>query len=162
VELRARAAWIEAKRGQMNKAIDAMRAVVEENTGYFWAWQQLADWLWRSDQQEEAVEAATQMARIAPLNPIPFGYRGQLKLRRRDPKGARADFEHAFQLDPTYAFAGLNLFDLQLNASEFGAAAHTLDALRKHVGGEAVTVREARLRAKQLKAQPALALDALP
>ncbi len=153
LELRARAAWIEAQRGRLSNAITLMRRVLEENPGHFWGWKELADWLWQKGEHEDAVHAATQMARLAPLNPVPFGYRADLKLRRKDIPGAREDFQRAFQLDPAYAYAGFNLFQLQLEDQDFAGAEQTLQVLQQQVGDDMVTACEVRLLVKRLQAR---------
>jgi tetratricopeptide (TPR) repeat protein len=149
LDLQARAAWIESRRGRLPAAIQRMRQVVQENPGYYWGWQELADWLWRSERFDEAVEAATQMARLAPLNPIPLGYRADLKLRRGDKAGAEADYARAFQLDPTYVYAGRHLFDLQLEKSEWAEAERTVQVLQQHAPGDEVAACQVRLYSKR-------------
>src|SRR6266508_3825126 len=44
LELRGRAAWIEAQRGDRTKAITAMKQIVAEEPGFVLGWRQLTAW----------------------------------------------------------------------------------------------------------------------
>ncbi len=130
-KLRFRAAWIEAQRGNLPKAIAQARAALEEHPDYYAGWQMLSDWCLHSQQADEAVQAAEKMADLAPLQPVPLGYLGDLKLRLGDRAGANAAFQRAFTLDPDYQYAGFQLFHLQLSGDELVAAEETLKVLQR-------------------------------
>jgi tetratricopeptide (TPR) repeat protein len=131
VKLRLRAAWIEAQRGNLPKAIARARAALDEHPNYYGGWQLLSDWCLQMQQADEAVQAAENMARLAPLEAVPLGYLGDLKLRLHDRKGAKAAFERAFTLDPDYQYAGFRLFHMQLLDRELAGAAATLQVLQR-------------------------------
>jgi len=57
-ELRARAAWIEAQRGNTAEAIARMRAALAENPGLYWGWRDLANWLCQEGKFKEPLEVA--------------------------------------------------------------------------------------------------------
>jgi len=126
-----RAAWLEAERGNLNKAMAAAKAMLAEHPDHYGGWQLLSDWHLHSGHLEEAAEAAEKMAALAPLEAVPLGYLGDLKLRLNDRKAAEAAFERAFTLDPAYTFAGFRLFTLQVEAADTDKAARTLEVLRR-------------------------------
>ncbi len=126
-----RAAWIEAQRGNVGRAIDRAQSALKEHPDYYAGWQLLADWHVHTQNLDQAVVAAQKMSDLAPLQPVPLGYLGDLKSRLRDTKGARAAFERAFALDPDYEYAGYKLFHLQLGAREFDLAEQTLKILQR-------------------------------
>ncbi len=129
--LRIRAAWIEAQRGNLPQAIARARAALDEHPDYYWGWQLLSEWHLQSQQADEAIQAAENMARLAPLEPVPLGYLGDLELRLQDRKGAKAAFERAFALDPDYQYAGFRLFHIQLEERGRSGAEETLKVLRR-------------------------------
>ena len=131
VKLRLRAAWIEAQRGNLPQAIARARAALDEHPDYYGGWQLLSDWYLQMQQADEAVQAAETMARLAPLEPVPLGYLGDLKLQLGDRPGAKAAFERAFTLDPDYHYAGFRLFHMQLSDRELDRAAATLQVLQR-------------------------------
>jgi cellulose synthase operon protein C len=145
VELSARAAWVHAQRGDLTGAIAAMKQVVADNPRHYWGWQQLADWHWRREEFDEAVNATTQMARLTPMNAVPLGYRAELKLRRKDRAGAKQDFARAVKLDPAYRFAVFSLIDLLLEDKELEDAAALIQQVRPHVDGDDIDAAEVRL-----------------
>ncbi|HEY9668234.1 MAG TPA: tetratricopeptide repeat protein, partial [Coleofasciculaceae cyanobacterium] len=147
--LRARTAWIEGKRGNVQLAIKQLRAVVAQEPDYYDCWQQLADWYCQIESDAEYLEAAERMVQLAPSDAIAWGYRGEAKLRMGDRTAAKADFRHAIELKPDYGFAGLSLFDEQLEDNELNEAAQTLALMRTHAGSEFVKAREVQLAAKQ-------------
>jgi tetratricopeptide (TPR) repeat protein len=159
-ELRGRAAWIEDQSGHHRTAIEQMRAVLAENPGYQWGWQQLADWCYRAKDFDGAVDAATQIARLQPFSALPLGYRAELKFHRKDRTGAKDDLARAVKVDPTYFFAASSLFGLQLEDQQLEEALATLEIIRKHHGPDAALAREVQLLATFLqhedKGTPAL------
>jgi tetratricopeptide (TPR) repeat protein len=150
-ELRGRAAWIEDRSGHHRTAVEQMRAVLADNPGYQWGWQQLADWCYRAKDFDGAVDAATQIARLQPFNAMPLGYRAELKFHRKDRAGAKEDLARAVRLEPSYFFAASTLFGLQLEDNDFDGAASTLEVIRKHHGPDETLAREVRLLAKFLQ-----------
>ncbi|HXI69481.1 MAG TPA: tetratricopeptide repeat protein [Verrucomicrobiae bacterium] len=146
--LRACRASLESQRGNLVSAIERMREVLKEDPGYAGGWQNLADWLWRQNQPEEALAAITNVGKLDPLNPIPLGYRASMKLQKGDRVGAKADLSHALKLDPGYSFASLELFNIQLAEPDLNGAWKTLELIRRYVGGEKAKACEIQLRTK--------------
>ena len=58
-----RAAWIEAQRGNLPQAIARARAALAEHPDFYSGWQLLSDWYLRTEQADDAVQAAETMAR---------------------------------------------------------------------------------------------------
>lgn len=158
-ELLARAAWIEAQRGDYAAAIAQMEQVVADEPGFYGAWTRLADWRQQLGDHEGYLKAAQAMAALDPHNEVNLGYLGEALLQTGDKSAARAAFSKAFELNPRYEFGGNYLFDLQLEAGDLTAAAATLAQLRAHSSSPWVMGRQARLAA-QLP-DPAAATEAL-
>jgi tetratricopeptide (TPR) repeat protein len=131
IQLLIRAAWIESQRGNLGKAIERAKAALADHPEYFIGWQWLADWYVRNQDLENATRAAEKMAGLAPLEAVPLGYLGDLKLRLGDRKGAQRAFERAFLLDPDYTYAGFQLFSLALTKPDTDAADKTLKTLAR-------------------------------
>lgn len=149
VDLRSAAASIEAERGNVPEAIKQMQPLLDEEPSYFPGWIRLADWCSVAGEYGEAITAAQEMVRIAPQDAMSFGYLGATKLLNSDRDGAKEAFRYAMTLAPTYAYAGLMLFDLHVGDDDLSAADETLQSLREHVGGDDTVVRELRLAAKR-------------
>jgi tetratricopeptide (TPR) repeat protein len=130
-KLGIRAAWVESQRGNLGKAIERAQAALAEHPEYFGGWQLLADWYVRAQDLEKATHAAEKMVSLAPLETVPLGYLGDLKLRLGDRKGAQAAFERAFTLDPDYTYAGFQLFAILLRDREADAAEKILNILTR-------------------------------
>jgi cellulose synthase operon protein C len=152
-DLRARAAWFRAQRGDFALAIQQLKAVLAEHPGIAWAWRELAEWHFRREEWSAAAEAAEQLVRFQPFDPIPLGYAGELKRRAQDFAAARELFQRAFDLDPGYTFAGFALFELQLKQNEVDAARETLRRLRPQAAGPAVLHAELQV-AEHLNDEP--------
>jgi tetratricopeptide (TPR) repeat protein len=130
--LQLRAAWIESQRGNLHQAIARATTALKEYPDYYAGWQMLSDWYVRLDHADEAVQAAEKMAALAPLEAVPLGYLGDLKLRLKDRAGAQTAFARAFTLDPDYQYAGYQLFQLQLEDRKLEPAEQTLKVLQRH------------------------------
>ncbi|MCE9532136.1 MAG: tetratricopeptide repeat protein, partial [Planctomycetes bacterium] len=146
--LRGRSAWVQALRGDRETAIARMREILVADPDYYWGWQQIANWFDAEEAHSDYLEAAENLVRLAPSDPAAYGYRGEAKLFGGDRRGAKADFQRAFELDPNYAFAGLHLMDELLADEELEAANNTLARLQEHIGGPYVRLRAVRLAIK--------------
>ncbi len=143
--LKGRSAWVLSQEGERDAAIKRMQEVLTEDPDYYWGWQQLAGWLDEAARYNDYLEAAENLVRIGKGEPPAYGFRAEAKLRLGDNRGAKADFQMAYELDPRYAFAGLHLIDEQLADNEIDAATRTLVRLEEHVGGPYVKLRAVRL-----------------
>ena len=61
-----------------------------------------------------AAKAIDALEQKQPKNPIPYNFRGGLLLATKDVPGARAAFQKALDLDPTYVPAAINLARLDV------------------------------------------------
>jgi len=146
--LRGRAAWIHGLRGDRDTAIARMRDILNADPDYYWGWQQIANWFDSAEAHADYLEAAENLVRLAPADPAAYGYRGEAKLFAGDRRGAKSDFQRAYELDPNYAFAGLHLMDELLADDEIDTATRTLARLQEHIGGPYVRLRAIRLAVK--------------
>ncbi|MDB5307407.1 MAG: tetratricopeptide repeat protein, partial [Gemmataceae bacterium] len=155
-ELRGRAAWVEARRGDRAKAISLMKAVVAENPEFVLGWRQLAAWYDAAGRYRECLEAAEHFVQLEPQNPIAYVYRGEAKRSVGDRRGAQTDFGKAFELDPAFEAAGMNLITEQLVTDDVAGAARTLGALREHADGPLVSLRAIQVACRQGEPDQAL------
>lgn len=147
--LRGRAAWVAAQRGNVGEAIRQMEALLAEDPDYYWGWANLADWTRTAGTSEQYLRAGNEMVRLAPGNAMAYGYRGEARSRLQDQAGARADFQKAFELDGSYMYAGLSLFDRQLADQDLDAARATLQRLEEQAPDDVYVLANAvRLQAK--------------
>lgn len=157
-KLRSRAAWVEATRGNLEEAVRLTRLCVADEPNDFEAWMRLAEWYRETGDGAGYLEAAEALVRIHPQNELSHGYLGEALLNQgKRPQGKQA-LQRAFALAPTYDYAGLALFDLQLEDHELDAAAVTARQLRHHVNGFLVTAREIQLAAARNDRDAALKL----
>jgi len=157
LELRGRAAWIENRRGDRTKAISMMRQLVAENPTFVLGWRQLAAWYDTANRPRECLEACEQYVKLEPTNPVAYIYRGEARRSTADRRGALADFSRAFELDPSFEAAGLNLITEQLATGDVSGAARTLTAVSEHADGPLVKLRAVQVLCRQGEFEPALA-----
>lgn len=143
--LRGRSAWIEARRGHISEAIAQMKAVLEQAPDYWWGWDQLAGWCRTAQDHEGYKSAGEALVRLAPRDPVSYGYLGEAKLRLGDREGARDAYRRSIAVAPSYTFGGLQLFHLQLDDNQMDEAAATLDTVRAHGNGDDIRAAVVRL-----------------
>ncbi len=146
--LRGRGAWIEAIRGRTRAAIARMRTIVAEAPDYYWGWNMLADWCCADRDFAGAEEAAGKMARLAPRSAIPLGYLADIQLKNGQEDAAYETLRRAFDIDPTYAFAGFALFDRHLGKGQLDDAGRVLGVLATHLPGARAQAAKVRLDAR--------------
>ncbi|QVL32228.1 tetratricopeptide repeat protein [Telmatocola sphagniphila] len=151
--LRGRSAWVLGSQNRLDEAIAAMKTLLEEDPEYYWGWQQLANWYDSTGNHQEYLSAAESLVKLDPGNPASHAYRGEAKLYGGDRRGAKVDFQKAFELDNSYAFAGLHLIDEQLADGELEAANGTLARLQEHNDGPYIRLRALRLAARKKDAE---------
>lgn len=149
VRLQGRAAWVTARSGNPQQAIEQMRAVVAEDPRYVWAWNMLADWYRETGRDDDYFEAACTLANLTPLDAMAWGYLGEAHERKKEMPAAKAAFARAVDLDPAYAFAGYSLFDLQLQDNDLAAARQTLDRISLHHDSSLGESRRVQLLCRQ-------------
>lgn len=132
VSLQGRAAWIEYRRGRLDKAIERMSAVVETHPDYLWGWSLLTKWYWESDRLESVKEAAARWAWLAPEAALPHGYIATIHKQDGRKKEAKEALARSLAADPTYDFGAFELLGLQLADGEFDDAGRTLRHIQTH------------------------------
>jgi tetratricopeptide (TPR) repeat protein len=157
LELKGRAAWIENRRGDRARAISLMRQLVTENPTFVLGWRQLATWYDTANRPRECLEACEQYVKLEPANPVAYVYRGEARRGTADRRGALADFQRAFEIDPTFEAAGLNLITEQLATGDAAGAARTLTAVTEHSDGPLVKLRGVQVLCRQGDFEQALA-----
>jgi tetratricopeptide (TPR) repeat protein len=140
--LQGRAAWVESRRGNFGVAIPTMQALVSVDPGYYWGWQQLAEWFQETGKPEPFLEAASEMAKLRPDHPVPLTMRGEAKIRTGDREGGKADLREALRLHPGYSPAAATLFDACLEDGEWKEARTALAVLQEHMAGPEGLVRQ--------------------
>jgi tetratricopeptide (TPR) repeat protein len=149
VELRARTAWIENRRGDRTKAIAIMRQLVAEQPTFVLGWRHLAAWFDAAGRHRECLDAAEHFVKLEPTNPVAYVYRGEARRSVADRRGAMGDFQRAFEIDPTFEAAGLNLVAEQLATGDVAGAARTLMAVSEHSDGPLVRLRGIQVACRQ-------------
>jgi len=149
LDLKARAAWVEAQFGRTNVAIAQLEKLLKDHPDYYPGWRTLVEWYWSGGQESAALAAMDRMAKLAPFDPAPLGYRAAMKMRKQDREGAKADLRRALELSPDYEYAGKNLFELLLEEKNLDEAASVLEFMRQHQHGDNVIACELKLQALQ-------------
>jgi cellulose synthase operon protein C len=144
-ELLSAEAHITAQCGDLPRALHKMHAVLKAEPDYAPGWERAARWHRALEQEQEYLEAARQLVRLMPDYAVAHGYLGEAHLWNGNRAGAKESFQRAFTLAPDYDFAGLTLFDLQLEDQQIAAATQVLAQLQQWVGGDATTLRALKL-----------------
>ncbi|OGV69523.1 MAG: hypothetical protein A3K19_27875 [Lentisphaerae bacterium RIFOXYB12_FULL_65_16] len=131
-ELRGRKAWVEAKRGDLRRAVHLMKEVVADSPSLYWGWECIAEWCDRLNLEEETLAAARKMVQLAPLNPVPRGYLADLQCRSGKRGEAKDELRRALALEPAYEFGGFLLADLLLQDGSTTEAEQVVKSLREH------------------------------
>ncbi len=132
LELRGRAAFLLAEMGDAEGATAALRALVAERPDYAWAWLRLAGLAQAAGAHQDQLDAAEQIMRLAPSNPVGHGYAGDAHRKLDRPAEARRALERALTLSPSYLFAGFTLIDLAIADEEPARARKVIDAIAPH------------------------------
>jgi cellulose synthase operon protein C len=157
ITLRGRAAWVEALRGEKEAAIRLMTDCLGEDPEYIWGWRQLAHWYDELGRHRECLDAADHLVRLAPHDAYAFGIRGEAKRILGDHRGAKDDYQRAFELDPQFDAAGHQLITEQLATDDLAGAGKTLAAMRETADGPLLHLRAVQLAARQKQLQQAKA-----
>ena len=145
VDLVACAAWIQWQNGKRDLAVEQMRQAVKQDPSYYPGWSQLSDWLEEMKDYPGSLEASRMMVRLNPHVEGSLGHLAQALLNHGNRDEAKEAFRRAFEMFPGYQFAGLWLFDLQVEDGEIPQATETLSVLDTHSSGPFVASKRAIL-----------------
>lgn len=122
-QLRFIEAGIEMMRSRPSRCIDILVELTESSPGYLPGWSRLAD-IYRTDpaSAQEYRKAALEMVRLAPRDAAAFGYLAEACLQLEVRDGAKEALLQAVILQPDYAYAVDNLFDLYASDDDVEAA----------------------------------------
>src|SRR5437660_12282232 len=98
------------------------------------------------------------MARLAPRSAIPLRYLADVQNRSGNQDAALESLRRAFEIDPTYGFAGFTLFERSLGKGDFTDAGRILGILATHLPGPHAVAARVRLLARQDLRDSALAV----
>jgi tetratricopeptide (TPR) repeat protein len=149
VPLQGRAAWVLAKKGDKPAAIDAMKEVLGNEPDYLWGWRQLTQWYDALGRKRDCLHAADQLVRLSPRDPLAHAIRGEARRAVGDHRGARDDFARAFDLDPEFEAAGLQLVSAYLATDDLDGATAALDKLADRAFGPLVAARRVQVSARR-------------
>ena len=133
--LQGRAAWVEARRGNLPLACREMQALVTLEPTYYWGWQQLAEWYNEAGKSADFLEATEKLVELRPDNPIALAMRGEARLQNENREGGKEDLRDAQHLEPGYSYPGMLLFDAHLQDEEYPQARAALAVLEEHIAG---------------------------
>jgi tetratricopeptide (TPR) repeat protein len=156
VELQARAAWIEAQRMHWPEAITRMRQLLGEHPEFSAGWRYLTMWYNATERYREALEAAEHLVRLEPKHPLSYLLRGEARQRLGDTRGARSDYQQAWNLDPTLEGAGVLLIPALLADNELEAAIRVHATLAEHHDTPWVRLRALQIACHQGNREVAL------
>lgn len=126
-----RLAQLHLAAGDPERAIKELEAASAGNPDSYQADLALISTHLRQRQPEKALEAIEALEKKQPNNPLTHNLRGVALLLKRDTAGARASFERAVQLQPTYMPAVANLVKLDLRDKDVEAARKRYAAVLK-------------------------------
>ncbi len=116
------------KPGSGDKALADLENIASTDTGVLADLALISEHL-RNKRFDKALKATDALEKKQPDKPLAAHLRGRVQLLVSDPKSARASFERALAIDPTYFPATLNLAALDLARSGPAAARKRFDDL---------------------------------
>ncbi|MCA9174664.1 MAG: tetratricopeptide repeat protein [Planctomycetales bacterium] len=111
--------------GHRDHALKLMNHVVAEDSDAVWAWFRLAEW-YDNDDLDRYRQACDQLVRLAPEAAVSWGYYADGALRSGERHSAKEAFRKAMSLDPEYAYASRQLYELHIEDEEYDEAAEVL------------------------------------
>jgi tetratricopeptide (TPR) repeat protein len=130
-QLRFNEADIEAMRGNRSACLDVLIELTESSPDYLAGWSRLAD-IYRTDPERdhEYRKASLQLVRLAPHEPVSYGYLAEACLKLDLKEEAREALQQAVNLEPTYDYAVVTLFDLLLNSNDISGAEDLVESVK--------------------------------
>jgi len=129
--LQTRLALIRFAAGDSERAIDELEAASAGDANAYQADLALIANYLRRREADKALEAVQALEKKQPNNPLTHNLRGGALILKKDFAGARASFERALELQPTYMTAVSNLVQLDLREKKPAAARQRYEAILK-------------------------------
>jgi len=149
VPLRGQEAWVEAERGDIQRAIAAMEGAVKADPFYLWGWAKLAEWYRATGRDESFLEAAEHWVGLQPNHPLALRCRGEARERNGDAAGARSDLQRALGIQPDFEQAAESLLRLCLQMDDVAGAEAVLERIAPHLDRHRRRVFDVRIAAKR-------------
>ena len=144
--------------GKTGEAVKRLESVVAEAEGPGYADLLLIMSLLKKKQFDEAEQAAVNLRKKLPDNPVPVNLLGVARLGKNDLEGAREAFEEALRLQPDFVVARVNLALLDQQQGDLEAARQQLDKALA-AGRNDLNVLMARARLERQAGNQAAALN---
>lgn len=145
LELRGREAWVRHQKGETGPARDAIRAVLRDRPDFLWAWRQLTDWCEAAEDSAGALEAAREVARLAPTDAVSLNYLGKALLDAGERQDGLSALTRALELQPNNSYAWLQLLAALIDDGELARCRALLDTYAPHAPHGHVRYSELRL-----------------
>jgi putative PEP-CTERM system TPR-repeat lipoprotein len=129
--VQTRLALIRLAAGESDRAISELEAASADDANAYQADLALITNYLRRREADKALEAVQALEKKQPDNPLTHNLRGGALILKRDLAGARASFERALQLQPTYMPAVSNLAQLDMRQKKPEAARKRYEAVLK-------------------------------
>ena len=101
--LRGRKAWITARQGDIETAIEEMKTLLVEDPAYFWGWDELCEWYEKLQQWERVVEASEKVLELSPHNMATLQRRSYALYQLGKTQEAKETLQKLVQIAPGYA-----------------------------------------------------------
>ena len=154
-------AWMQAHLGDLGEAIKRMQAVLEQDPGYAYGWQQLAEWHGQAGNQQEAIRCARRWLELSPRNTSALVQLAEQCLQQCDDNPALREeaqhyLERALTLDVDSEYILLTLLDSYLDGGQHDDARALLGSRDATREGAFVIARRLRLAVLEHNSEAAL------
>lgn len=144
--VQTRLALVRLAAGEADRGLKELESVSASHPEDYQADLALVTAYLRERKADKALQALKSLEQKQPQNPLTYNLKGLALLLKGDLPGARAGFEHALQLNPTYMPAVANLAQLDLHERKPEAAKARYEAvLKKEPNNEQALLGEAVL-----------------
>ena len=127
--VRTRLAQIRLGSGEVDLAIKDLESASAASPEQYQADLTLVTYYVHQKQFDKALEAAKALEKKQPDNPLTHNIKGGIYVAKRDIPNARASYERALQVQPTYFDAARNLAMMDLQDKKPELAKHRFDAI---------------------------------
>lgn len=131
--------------GNNREAVGKLRSLLAREENFFDGWRQLADYHDEDGEAHPYVEAARQMVTLRPQLAVAHGFLGHALGLANQEMQAEASFVRALELDTSYPFAWMQLFDLRLKRQAHIACEEMLQSMVSYCDGPALFLRIVRV-----------------